>query len=369
MSLESASINIDEITFEKLMKQKLKKVAPNQDTRPSSPIYNTMVGNSAETAQMYEDLKRIEDRTYGDTATGKDLDRRAGERGIVRYSNTQSILKGIFTKNNNGVHIPFNVPIGSRFSGEDLNYIAVQKIADGEFKMICETSGEAGNRYFGRLTPIDYIHELATAELVEILIPGEDTETDEHLRERYNESFGSQAFGGNIADYKKKTNSIAGVGSTKVYSVWNGGGTVKLVILDSTYNSPSDELITKVQTLIDPEGNQGKGLGLAPIGHVVTVFGAKSVQINISTKLTFQGSTTFESAKENIKQAIEEYFEELHQKWDKWDNIIIRISHIEMRILNITGILDIESTKINGNAENLMLSDDEIPLLNEVTNS
>lgn len=369
MSLELASRNIDSITFEELMKQKLKKVATNQDKRQSSIIYNAMAGNSAETIQMYTDLKFIEDRTYGDTAIGEDLDRRAAERGIVRYSNTKSILKGIFTKNNDGVHIPFNVPIGSRFSGEDLNYIVDEKISDGEFKMICETAGEAGNRYFGRLTPIDYIHELATAQLVEILIPGEDTETDEHLRERYFESFGSQAFGGNIADYKKKTNSIAGVGSTKVYPVWNGGGTVKLVILDSTYNSPSNELIDKVQTIIDPEVNHGEGYGLAPIGHVVTVLGARSVDINISTRLTFQGSTTWESIKENVRQAIEEYFEELRQKWDKWDNIIIRISHIEMRILNITGILDIENTKINGSTENMELSDDEIPILNEVVNS
>ncbi len=363
------SNNIDNITFEELMKQKLKKVAINQDKRQSSIIYNAIAGNSAETIQMYTDLKFIEDRTYGDTATGTDLDRRASERGIIRYSSTKSILKGIFTKNEDGVNIPFDVPIGSRFSGEDFNYIVSEKIADGEFKMICETLGEAGNQYFGRLIPIDYIQNLATAELVELLIPGEDTETDEHLRERYFESFGSQAFGGNIADYKKKTNSIAGVGSTKVYPVWNGGGTVKLVILDSTYNTPSNELIDKVQTIIDPEINQGKGYGLAPIGHVVTVLGARNVNINISTRLTFQGNTTWESVKKKIKEVVEEYFEELRQKWDKWDAIIIRISHIEMRILNVTGVLDIENTKINNSTENLTLADDEIPILQEVTNS
>lgn len=368
MSFELASRNIDNITFEELMKRKLKQVAPNQDKRQSSVIYNAMAGNSAETVQMYEDLKLIEDRTYGDTAVGIDLDRRASERGIIRYSSTQSILKGIFTKNENGVNVPFNVPIGSRFSGEDLNYVVTEKIKDGEFKMECETQGESGNRYFGRLIPIDYIHELATAQLVELLIPGEDTETDEQLRQRYYDSFGSQAFGGNIADYKQKTNSIAGVGSTKVYPVWNGGGTVKLVIVDSTYDSPTDELIEKVQTIIDPEVNQGKGLGLAPIGHVVTVQGAESIDINIVTRLTFQGSCTWDSVESEVVQAIEEYFEELRQKWDKWDNIIIRISHIEMRILNVTGILDIENTRLNGSYENLMLEDNQIPILKEVLN-
>jgi len=30
------------------------------------------------------------------------------------------------------------------------------------------------------------------------------------------------------------------VGDVKVYPVWNGGGTVKLVIIDSEYNVPSE---------------------------------------------------------------------------------------------------------------------------------
>ena len=57
----------------------------------------------------------------------------------------------------------------------------------------------------------------------------------------------------------------------KVYPVWNGGGTVKLVIINSEYQKPSPELVDQVQTIIDPVQNQGMGLGVAPIGHVVTV--------------------------------------------------------------------------------------------------
>ena len=38
-------------------------------------------------------------------------------------------------------------------------------------------------------------------ELTEILIPGEDAEETEDLRERYFNSFGDTAFGGNMRDY------------------------------------------------------------------------------------------------------------------------------------------------------------------------
>lgn len=77
----------------------------------------------------------------------------------------------------------------------------------------------------------------------------------------------SQAFGGNVADYKEKVNLVAGVGGCKVYraSEWNGGGSVKIVVINSEFKRPSDELIESLQSMIDPETNHGEGLGIAPI--------------------------------------------------------------------------------------------------------
>ena len=52
-----------------------------------------------------------------------------------------------------------DIPIGSRFSLETLNYVAVERIAKGQYKMQCETIGTAGNTLFGTLIPIEYIRE------------------------------------------------------------------------------------------------------------------------------------------------------------------------------------------------------------------
>ena len=60
------------------------------------------------------------------------------------------------------------------------------------------------------------------------------------MRQRYFDSFDSKAYGGNVDDYLNKTNSLPGVGSTKVTPVWNGGGTVLLTILNSEYGKASD---------------------------------------------------------------------------------------------------------------------------------
>lgn len=306
---------------------------------------------------MYIALKMLEDRTYADTATGDDLTKRCAERGITRKSATKAILKAEFN---------IDVPLSARFSGEDLNYTVVEKINSGVYKLECEGVGETGNGYLGTLIPIDYIKGLTKAEITELLIPGEDAEDDETLRKRYFDGFDSQAFGGNKADYKEKTNSIAGVGGTKVYPVWNGGGTVKLVIIDSAFKVPSTELLNIVQTTIDPEQNQGEGQGLAPIGHIVTVTGVAGVIVNISSNITLKTGYVWQDVESYIKTSVEEYLAELRKTWQDSDSIVVRIAYIESRILNVAGVEDIKDTFINGIGENLTLTADEIPILGEV---
>ena len=179
--------------------------------------------------------------------------------------------------------------IGTRFSGGDINFTVTERIAPGQYSLTAETAGTVGNEYVGTLFPIDYVPELAAARLADILIPGEDEESDDALRTRYFESLKSQAFGGNIADYKNKVELLPGVGAVKVFPVWNGGGTVKIVLVDSEWGVPSSELVKQVQEAIDPVNTQGTGVGLAPIGHVVTVAGVTGSKIDVSFNLTFEG--------------------------------------------------------------------------------
>lgn len=344
------------MTYEEILQRMLDRVPNNIDKREGSIIYNALAPAAVELAQMYIEIERILNEGFADTASREYLIKRAAERGITPYPATPAIVKGEFN---------IDVPIGSRFSLDDLNYVVVEKIESGIFKLQCETSGSKANDYLGTLIPVEHIEGLTTAEVTEILVPGEDEEETEVFRERYFRSFDPESYGGNIADYKEKTKSIPGVGGVKVYPVWNGGGTVKLVIINSEYQKPSSELVDQVQTIIDPVQNQGMGLGIAPIGHVVTVEGVKERVVNISTNITYQQGWQWEDIKPYVEEAIDEYFLELIKEWEKAD-IIIRISQIETRILGIEGVIDVGNTEINGVAENLVLESDEIPVRGEI---
>lgn len=333
----------------------LERVPETIDKREGSIIYMALAPAAAELAQMYIELDVIMNETFADTASREYLIRRASERGIVPKQATKSILKGTFN---------IDVEIGSRFSLDDLNYEVIEKISEGVYKLQCETAGELGNAYFGELIPVDYIEGLETAELTELLIPGVDAEETEVFRSRYFDSLDSQAFGGNVSDYKEKVSALNGVGGVKVYPVWNGAGTVKIVIINSSFQKPSTELVESVQTTIDPVVNQGEGVGIAPIGHTVTVEGVAETTVNISTNITFQEGWTIDGSRSYIENAIDTYFDELAKNWGsqtKDESLIVRISQIEIRLLNVPGILDIADTTLNGSAQNLVLTSTNIP--------
>lgn len=349
----------EEITAESLLNRMLSKVAINIDKREGSLIYDALMPAAIELKQLYIELDVIMNETFADTATRNYLIRRAKERGLEPYPATKAIMKAVFN---------MDVPIGSRFNLNELNYTVIEKISDGVFRVECETAGSDTNRNFGQLIPIEYINGLRTAEITELLIAGEDEESTEEFRQRYFASFNAQAYGGNVHDYKTKVKAIAGVGGCKVYRAheWNGGGTVKLVITDSDYNVPSSELIDKVQTLIDPVVNSGEGNGVAPIGHFVTITAANAANIDVTFQLSFADNWNWEKCKSNIEAAIDDYFYELNKFWDSNTNIIVRVAQLEARILALEGIIDVLQTTINGTNRNLVIDKDSLVVRGDV---
>ena len=348
----------ENITFESVLSGMLDRIPNTFDKREGSVIYDAIAPAAIELVNMYINLDTILNETFADTQSRPYLIKRCAERGINVKQATSAIRQGEFN---------IDVPLGSRFSLNQLNYVTIGKIDDGVFYLQCETPGTQGNAESGTLIPIDYIQGLQTALLTDVLVPGEDEEDTEHLRDRYFESLNSQAFGGNIADYKEKTKTL-GVGGVKVIPAWNGGGTVKLVILDTTYSQPSSTLVNSIQTEIDPVQNQGQGSGIAPIGHVVTVEGCGVTSVNVQTHITFEENYNWDSVKTSVEKVIADYFKELAVTWEDTNNLIVRISQIETRILDVTGVMDIADTTLNGTTQNLTIESNYIPVKGEVTN-
>ncbi len=352
----------EDMTYQNIMARMLDRIPDNLDKREGSIIWDALSPAALELELGYIFLEYILDESFADTADLEYLIRRCAERGITREAATSAVIKGEFT--------PTSIDVtGQRFNLNKLNYTVTSADEDnpGTYYLTCEDTGTQGNQT-GTLVPIDYIEGLETASATEISIPGEDDEDVETLRTRYFSSISTKAYGGNKQDYLDKTNSLDGVGATKVIPLWNGAGTVKILILDTTYGHASSALIDSVQNELDPT-QDGTGYGLAPIGHVVTVDTPAETTINVTTTIDFDDGYTWESCQTAIEAAIESYLAGLRENWASSTSITVRISQIESKLLHVEGVLDVTGTTINGSAANLIISDNGIPVLGTVTSN
>ena len=350
-------------SYEGILERVLSRMPSTLDTRATSFLYNASAPVAVELQNIYLALDNILNITFFDTSDREGKLQRCKERGVdtTQFAATKSIciLETVPTT--------LDIPLGARFNYDNINFGVIEKTSDGIYRVECEEYGTAGN-VTGTVTPIDYIASLESSEITSIYQWGEDEADETLIDEAYYNSLNSQAFGGNRADYIEKVKKIAGVGGVKVYSgaEWQGGGTVKLVLTTSAYTKPTDEFITAIQTQIDPLQNQGEGYGIAPIGHTVTVAGVDEATVDISMTLALQTGYTWDDVSEYVNKAIDSYFESLNSEWEDSDSIIVRISQIETRILDVTGIIDISDTALNGSENNLTVDKDSIVIRGSV---
>lgn len=367
--LQKVAENFSDRTYENLMDEALDRVDDNLDKRAGSMVWNGNAPCLAEMAQIYLALDFIFTATYISTAPREYLIKRAADRSITPKEATKAVLKA---------KMNVKVPIGTRFSLEELNYTVIgyaeSETTDEAFMHLieCETAGTEGNNYYenGQLIPIDYVDRLSTAVTAGVYTFGEDEEDTEVFRARVIESLRSIAFGGNIADYKNKVLSFSGIGQVRVLPIWNGAGTVKLILMSTNSSSPTVDStkIADIKEAIDPEDNEGKGYGLAPIGHTVTVESVAEEEINISLKIKLSSGTDVDTATAQIEKQIKKYFSNLADKWQDGGDITVRLAYLQYLILDeCKQIVDITETTIGTKAANYVVKNNKLPKLGTLT--
>ncbi|MFH0070997.1 baseplate J/gp47 family protein, partial [Peribacillus sp. NPDC056705] len=235
---------VEEQTYEAILERMLDRIPDGMDKREGSVIYDALAPAAAELAQIYVQLELNANQRFPDTASGEYLDRAIAWADVKRKQASKAQLRGVFYNASNEL---IDVPIGSRFSLGELNYVVTERLSLGNFRVDCETAGAEGNRYFGPLLPINYIPGLGRGELTELLTPGEDTEEDHVLYERYQEKVSRPITSGNRYQYELWAREITGVGRARAFPECDGPGTVKVVLLDNDMRSPLQTVVEAAQ--------------------------------------------------------------------------------------------------------------------------
>lgn len=362
-----------------ILTRMLAQVDVKYDKRNGSVIFTSNAPTAEELAIVYKAFDYVLDQALPDTAIREFLIRHCKARNITPYPATKAIVIGRFA--------PADIALtkGTRFNCGAFYYTVTGKItspgsvidsADTEnycyYYLECETEGAEPNGTTGIAIPEDNIDNLKAAEILEVAIHGENEEETEDLRNRFYDSFGVEAYGGNTKDLKNKILSMQGVAGVKIYRAYNGGGTVLAVISATGNIKPSVTLVETVQgaidpDVIDPEEQWGLGDGLAAIGQHITITGASEETINIKTHLTLQSGITFSDVKSAIREVVSGYFAELNAEWMHNKNTVVRLAEINSRILAIEHVIDISSTELNGKKGNIICNSDSLAVLGTVT--
>ena len=219
--------------------------------------------------------------------------------------------------------------------------------------MICETPGSAGNECAGQIIPIDYINGLQKAELTELLVPGNDEEDTESLRERYLNIIRKPSTSGNIYDYYNWAMSCDGVGAAKIFPLAYGAGTVKVVIADENKEAATAALVRQVKEYIEEQ---------RPIGATVTVTSAEEYPVNVTAKILLANGVNLGDVQNSFAEALTEYFHDT-----AFELSYIGIARIGNILLDTAGVEDYSELTINGFTSNITLMDEQIATTGAVT--
>lgn len=371
-------IDLSQQTYQNILTQMLDQVPATFDKRDTSPI-PTALGPAAYALEgFYISLNQVQLAAYVQTATGQALDYLAVIAGLTRYPASAAVRLGIFD---------MAVPIGSRYStingADSINFQATaattgETEGDYYFQLTAETPGSIGNEYTGPILPITAIPGLNSAQITDILVPGDDEESDEDFRARIIEALNDRPFGGNIASYRTYIMAIDGVGAVQVYPTWNGGGTVKCSVLGADFLPASPTLVENVQNAVDPPPNQGLGLGTAPIGAQVTVVAPEELTVNVSATLQLASGYAIGQVQTPIQQAVENYMLSVRQEWATPVNTTsveyqanVYVARIVAAIVGVPGVINATNVQLNGGTADLILTEtgatQQVPITGTVT--
>lgn len=348
------------MTSEELRNSMLENISDEYDKSEGSFFYDVINVLALELEEAYNEQNEILDQGFAETADGEYLDRKVSQQGIYRREATKSTTT-VTIQGSEGAAIEEGILVAS----DVVSFVVKESKAidvSGEVSVLveCEEEGTIGNVPAGAIKyfPVT-ISGLTSVSNPLAVTNGYDGETDEELRDRYYEKVKAPATSGNKYHYQNWAMEVTGVGDVRVIPLWDGNGTVKVVVIDSNKTGADQELVDTVHSYIEEN---------RPIGAAVTTISATEVPIDIEVSLTIDTDNyTMEQVQLNIEENITEYLKEIAF-------VESYVSHAKLGsiILQSQGVVDYVGLTVNEKTSsdsdpNIKIEDEEVAVLGVIT--
>ncbi|QNB48217.1 baseplate J protein [Thermanaerosceptrum fracticalcis] len=341
-------------TRDEIQARMLANISNEYDKSEGSFFYDALKPVAIEMEAAYAELETAPENFFVVTATGSNLDKRVAEQGLVRKPAVKATTIVIITGNEGAI-----INSGDKVASDTVNFIIKESktigITGQESVLVeCEIAGSIGNVPAGAIKyfPIT-LPGLTAVTNPDPVTNGYDGETDAELRARYFAKVQTPATSGNKYHYRNWALEKSGVGDAKVFPLWNGAGTVKVVIINSNKRAADAQLVTDVANYIEEQ---------RPIGATVTVTSAEELVINISVTLTLAAGYTLEQARASIEAKVTDYLKSIAFISDFVSYVIIG-----SLILQADGVTDYSGLTVNGGTSNITIGAEQVAVLGVVT--
>ncbi|UKS24879.1 baseplate J/gp47 family protein [Paenibacillus sp. HWE-109] len=360
---------LTEQTEEAIRGRMLDRLPSDLDQSEGSYIWDALAPASIELAQAAIQSQEVLRRGFAGTTFGPYLDLRCAEHGVFRKDAVKASGAVEFGGTSGTV-----VPKGTRIGTLADTYHGTASIifetldvgvVDGSGRAVVLASavngGTGGNVPSGAICLL--ISPIAGITGVSHALPmagGAEIEGDAALLNRYYAKVRSPGTSGNKADYLNWALDVAGVGAAQVLPLWNGPGTVKVVVIGTDKRSASPSVVAAVQQYIYPVSPL---VGKAPIGAAVTVVAASEISVGITASVTLNGSRTLAQVKADFVATVRSYLAEIAFSVDPY----VRYVRIGSLLLDTPGVQDYAGLQLNGGGTNIVIGAGQVAVIGAVT--
>ncbi len=330
----------------------LSNIPDSYDKTEGSIFYDAITPVAKEIDKLHAKADAILNARLLDTATGEDLDAAVREWGVERKKAQYAEGTVTFSGTPNTV-----ISAGALVASEAVQYYVKEDVVIGDdgtitASVVCAVPGAIGNVGASRITRIPIT--LAGVDSVKndsAMTGGYDRETDEILRERTYIKIRTPSTSGNKYDYINWATEVEGVGGAKVTPLWNGPGTVKVVIVDSNGEIASEKTVADVAANIEKK---------RPVGANVTVMSASAKIVDVSAIIAFKNGYDAELVSDAIRKALIAHLQTFGLSGE-----VVSYAKIGAEILKVEGVEDYRDLLVNSGNVNVAIGADEVPMMGE----
>lgn len=183
---------------------------------------------------------------------------------------------------------------------------------------------------------------------------GTDAESDAALFKRLDDYRKKPATSGNDQQYKQWAMEVNGIGAASVIRLWDGPGTVKVIVANMELRPVSTDVCQTIKNYIDSK---------RPVTADVTVVSAAGVGIAIAATIESDGTVSKSDTLAAFNRVCSEYIGSLAFQ----TGAEVVYNRILSLLMGLDGVKDCTALTINGATVNVPLTANQVPLLGDVT--